>query len=409
MEQCSCLNSVMSHTLSQTSHESEETFSVIIVLKRKSIVTHVSQLCTLETCDRPRHYLAHIMMFTGEFCKKTLLKLAAHNDVQAISDDYTVRAQLDIATPTVGSTAIRNQLGLTGNNVTLAIVDTGVFPHPDLTLPTNRIINFIDFVNGRIAPYDDNGHGTHVAGDAAGNGQSSGGKYAGPAPGARIVVVKVLDRFGFGTVTQILNGINYVIQTKNTFKIRIMNLSLGGEPTTSYLLDPIATACRRAWIRGIIVVAAAGNSGPSGTTNTPGYDPLIITVGALNDQNTQSRADDVPSLYTSVKPTFDGFIKADIEVPGTNITSLLAPNSFLVQQNPQNIVAPNYFKLTGTSMASGIATGMIAQFLQAYPQLTPDVAKVRYVESSQYFANDTPGYALQNRIFTLQDNIRSLS
>ncbi|MFC7373105.1 S8 family peptidase [Fictibacillus iocasae] len=409
MNQENTLNPVLIHKLSQTEDHSDETFPAVIVLKSTSILTDLSQLCKLEPCDKPRDRLPYVQMFTGDFCKKTLLCLAAHTDVQAISDDYQVRSHLDIATPSVGAITVKNDFGLTGAGVTIAVVDTGVFPHPDLTQPTNRIINFVDFVNGRTAPYDDNGHGTHVTGDAAGNGRSSGGKYISPAPEARIVGVKVLDRFGFGTVTQIVNGINYVIQFKNTFNIRIMNLSLGGEPTTSYLTDPIATACRRAWIRGILVVAAAGNTGPNGPTNTPGYDPLILTVGAIDDMNTLNRADDVPALYTSVKPTFDGFIKADIEVPGTDIISLLAPNSFIFQQNPQNFVSPNYFRLTGTSMASGVATGMLAQFLQAYPPLTPDVVKVRYVETTQFFANDTPGYAIQPRVFSLQINIANLS
>ncbi|MFC7373108.1 S8 family peptidase [Fictibacillus iocasae] len=405
MNEHRCLDPALLTILSKKNLLPEHLFNAVIVLKQSSSINDISQLCKLQKCDKPKDWLPHIQMFTGSFCKQTLFSIADHPDVLAISHDYEVRALLNIATPAVDATAVRVNFGLTGAGVTIAVVDTGVFPHPDLTQPTNRIINFKDFVNFRTTPYDDNGHGTHITGDAASNGQSSGGRYIGPAPQARIVGVKVLNRTGTGTLTQILNGINYVISVRTTFNIRIMNLSLGSIPTTSYLQDPIATACRRAWIRGIFVVTAAGDTGPSGTINTPGYDPLLITAGAINDQRTITRADDVPALYTSVKPTVDGGIKPDINVPGTSLVSLLAPNSFLAQSFPRNIVPPNYFILSGTSVASGLLSGMAAQVLQAYPNFTPDILKIRYIETSTYFANDVPGYAIQTKILRLQADI----
>src|SRR5699024_10225820 len=112
--------------------------------------------------------------------------------------DRPVQAFLDIANPGTSAEAVREARNLSGIGVTIAVLDTGIYPHDDLTTPENRIIAFHDLINGETEPYDDNGHGTHCAGDAAGNGALSDGKYKGPAPEADIIGVKVLDESGGG-------------------------------------------------------------------------------------------------------------------------------------------------------------------------------------------------------------------
>jgi serine protease AprX len=387
------------------SNGDNDTLSTVITLKKDSQAQHISKLCSLSKMDRPNHHLNHIKQMTGRFCRKTIKELLKNPQVKGVYHDYEVRSNLNVATRAVGGLAVRNQFGLTGKGVTIAVVDTGIYPHPNLINPTNRIIGFVDFINGRNSPYDDNGHGTHVAGDAASNGFTSSGLYSGPATEANLVGVKVLNAEGSGTLSGVLAGIDWTIQNKDTFNIRIMNLSLGAQPTTNYTNDPLAQASERAWLAGIFVTAAAGNTGPNGTIQTPGYDPLIMTVGAINDRNTVDISDDIRASYTSRKPTVNGLIKPDVFVPGTRLTSLISPNSTLVRRMPANKVGNQYFILSGTSMATGLLSGMAAQVLQAYPTLTPDVLKVRLIETSQFFASNVEGYSLLMKLFNLTRNL----
>jgi serine protease AprX len=377
------------------------------MLHDESETVDISELCTLRDIDRPYYHLKELQQITGRFCKQTLRELIAHPKVKHVHHDYEVHTNLNTATPTVGAKEAIRTYGLTGKGVTVSVIDTGIYRHYDLIYPTNRIIAFQDFVNGRTVPYDDNGHGTHVAGAIAGNGSASSNYYSGVAPEANLVGVKVLNAQGSGSLSNVVAGINWSIANRNSLGIRVINLSLGAPPFTSYINDPLAQACEKAWSSGIVVSAAAGNSGPDGTIITPGYDPVILTIGATNDRNTIRRGDDVPAQYTSSKPTIDNFIKPDIAVPGTNITSLLSPNSTLANQYPENRVGANYLTLTGTSMATGIASGIIALLLQAYPPYTPDIVKVRLIEASNYFAPNFPGYSLIMKLLEMTSHYHS--
>jgi serine protease AprX len=377
--------------------DGERLYPVIVSTEDRCNANQLSELCPMGESDEPGKSMRHVKMFTGRLSIATIKKLAQHPDVKMISLDREVKGLLNVATPAIDATAVRNQYNLTGAGVGIAILDTGVYPHPDLIQPSNRIVAFRDFIQGRTNPYDDNGHGTHVAGCAASNGFSSSGLYRGPAPEANIIGVKVLNAQGGGSFSSVISGIDYCIENQAAFNIRIMNLSLGAVPFTSYIQDPLAEACRRAWRAGIVVCAAAGNTGPNGTINTPGFDPLVITVGAINDVGTTSRSDDQYAEYTSRGPTVNGFIKPDIAAPGSNITSLLAPNSTLAQQFPGNIVGKQYFILSGTSMSTPLCAGACAQILQAYPTYTPDRVKALIKESAQFFRQNTPGYLLVSR------------
>ena len=161
-----------------------------------------------------------------------------------------------------------------GKGVTVAVVDTGIFAHPDFTVPENRIAAFVDLVNNRKDPYDDNGHGTHVAGIVAGNGSRSNGLYQGIAPAARLVGVKVLDAYGSGVLSNVIRGIQWCVRQKERLDIRVINLSLGAPAQDSFRDDPLCQAVQAAWQRGIVVCVAAGNDGPAaGTIATPGIRP----------------------------------------------------------------------------------------------------------------------------------------
>ena len=273
--------------------------------------------------------------------------------VKRIWHDTEVRAKLDVAVPTVGS-AKAQQSGFTGKDMVAAIIDTGIHPHPDLTNPENRIIGWVDLVNERTAPYDDNGHGTHVAGIIAGNGFSSGKTYTGMAPEAKLVGVKVLDDSGSGNTSDVIAGIEWCIDNKTKYNIKAINMSLGSMAQDSYRVDPLCRAATAAWNNGLVVCIAAGNDGPdNGTINTPGINPSIITVGNLDDRGTIETDDDQISSSSSCGPTVDNLQKPDLLAPGADIMSLRVPRG--------------YRTLSGTSMATAVATGAVLQVSQKNP------------------------------------------
>ena len=305
-----------------------------------------------------------------------LRKLCGWHGTRKVYMDRVRSAVLDIAAPSVGAAAVRKKAGLTGKGVNIAVIDTGVYPHPDLVRPSNRIVAFKDFVNGRSRPYDDNGHGTHVAGDAAGNGWSSRGKYKGPAPQAGIVAVKTLDQNGNGYDLDIIKGIEWCVANRRKLKLRILSMSLGGEALDPCSQDPLCQAVERAVRAGIAVVVAAGNSGPgSGTIESPGTSPSAITVGAVDDRRTVKQSDDRIAWFSSRGPAKGGKTKPDLTAPGVSIISLRAPGSALDRQLPQQRVGRRYFTLSGTSMSAPIVAGAAALLLQRYPTLTPRQVK----------------------------------
>ncbi|MCL6602870.1 MAG: S8 family peptidase [Paenibacillus sp.] len=305
-----------------------------------------------------------------------LIRMCSWNGVKKIYLDGIKKTSLYIATPSIGSTAIQKKKGLTGKGINIAILDTGVYPHPDLTQPVNRIVAFKDWVNHKKRPYDDNGHGTHVAGDAAGNGLVSKGKYKGPAPEAGIVAVKVLDQDGNGFDSTIIKGIEWCITNRKRLKLRILSLSLGGPVSTSCEDDPLCQAVEKAVRAGLTVVVAAGNRGPGRSSiESPGNSPLAITVGAVDDRRTLVQSDDRITSFSSRGPVHGGRVKPDLVAPGETIVSLRAPCSQLDREFPFLRIGKKYFVLSGTSMSTPIVSGAAAQLLQRNPSLSPKQVK----------------------------------
>lgn len=281
--------------------------------------------------------------------------------IRKIWHDVKVRTLLDVAVPTAGGAKAQG-LGFTGKDVTVAVIDTGIYPHPDLIYPESRIVAWHDLVNDRSYPYDDNGHGTHVSGIIAGNGLVSRRKYMGMAPEAKLVGVKALNKDGEGNTSDVISALEWCINNQKEYNIRAINLSLGSKAQDSSSEDPLCRAVSAAWSRGMVVCVAAGNDGPDlRTINTPGISPAVITVGNLDDRGTEDLTDDKISDSSSRGPTIDNQIKPDLLAPGTNITSLRTGGG--------------YRSLTGTSMATPMVTGSVAQLLQKSPNLQPDQVK----------------------------------
>jgi subtilisin family serine protease len=318
-----------------------------------------------------------------------LASLAGRADVLSIALDRRVQGTLERTSATVGAAFVREETGVDGSGVGVAIIDSGVANWHD-DLGNERVVHFADFVTHLPQPNDDYGHGTHVAGIIAGSGYDSAGARRGIAPGASLVVLKVLDGAGDGYISNVIAAIDYAVEQRDRFNIRVLNLSVAAGVYESYTSDPFTLAARRAVDAGIVVVTAAGNLGRSesgqtqrGGITAPGNAPWVLTVGASNHQRTTTRSDDTLAQFSSRGPTnIDRAMKPDIAAPGVGIESLASVGSTIYTMNPSarlagtvDTAAPPYLSMTGTSMAAPVVAGTVALMYQINPNLTPNLAK----------------------------------
>lgn len=263
-----------------------------------------------------------------------------------------------------------------GKGVGVAVLDTGVSPMPDLD---GRIVHGPD-LSGEASLVDAYGHGTVMAGLIAGNGAASatraGGAFTGVAPKAHVVAVKVAGRNGVVDVSTVLQAMHWISAYREQYGIRVLNLSWGVASTQSPTVDPINHAVQRLWSQGIVVVVAAGNSGSgSGTITKPGDDPVVLTVGAYNENgDTDPANDDVPA-WSSRGPTAAGIAKPDLVAPGRTLVALRSPGSAIEANHPKALVSPSYIRGSGTSQAAAVTSGAVALLLAHRPELTPDQVK----------------------------------
>ncbi|HET9284207.1 MAG TPA: S8 family peptidase [Candidatus Angelobacter sp.] len=340
-----------------------------------------------------------------------IVALSNQSNVVYISKDRTLSPFFDNAAPAVNASAAWKS-NFTGSGIGVALIDSGVNSHPDLTttsllLPISRVVYNQSFVPGNSSAADAYGHGTHIAGLIAGSGLSSTGPlfsqtFKGIAPNAQIVNLRVLDANGSATDSTVIAAINQAVSLKSRYNIRVINLSLGRGVFESYTLDPLCQAVEKAWKSGIVVVVAAGNNGrylpTSGyaTVNSPANDPYVLTVGSMKPMGTADRSDDLIASYSSKGPTvLDHIVKPDVVAPGNLLVSTETTNTALYNTEPDNLVpysayvyggsstpSKQYFELSGTSMATGVVSGMVADLLQAHPTMTPDQVKARLMKTA---------------------------
>ncbi len=331
-----------------------------------------------------------------------IVALSNQSNVSYISLDRPLNATLDYTAGAVNA-PIAWSSGLDGTGVGIAIIDSGIYSHPDLNASNStksRVVYRQSFIGG--THFDDFGHGTHVAGIAAGNGYLSSQvgayhTYRGIAANANLLDLRVLDVNGMSNDSTVIAAIQQAVQLKTKYNVRVINLSLGRPIYESCSLDPICQAVEAAWKNGIVVVIAAGNLGRNGyaTVLSPGNNPHAITVGAMKTEGTITRTDDLIASYSSKGPTYiDLTAKPDIVAPGNLVVSLLAPGSTLQAEYPGNVIAssqyttsshsngPAYFRLSGTSMATPVVSGAVALMLQKDPSLTPDTVKARLMKTA---------------------------
>ena len=266
--------------------------------------------------------------------------------------------------------------GNLGEGVGVAVIDTGISSMNDFA---GRVVHGPD-LSGEGTTVDTYGHGTVMAGVIGGSGADSvtrvGGSYTGVAPRAKLVSVKVAGRNGAVDVSTILQAMHWVSAYAPQYNIRVLNLSWGTKSAQHHTLDPLNYAVQRLWQQGIVVVVAAGNSGPNrGTVTKPGDDPMVLTVGAFDDKQNLDSADDSLSAWSSRGPTAAGVSKPDVIAPGRSLVAARSYGSKVEVENPKALVTPSYIKGSGTSEAAAVVSGLAALMVAANPSLTPDQVK----------------------------------
>jgi serine protease AprX len=306
-----------------------------------------------------------------------LLALASDKHVTAITPDARVRlsAASDAADqkekwPYV--TGVDKYSGAPA--ATIAIVDSGI----DTTRPefAGRILANVNLTTlPGNSPGDGRGHGTFVAGIAAGK---LAGKD-GAAPNAKLVSLDVMDDQGMARTSDVIAAADWILAHKTQYGIKVANFSLHSTVANSFMYDPLDKAVERLWFNGVVVVTAAGNYGypdrPSGVPFAPGNDPFVITVGASDTGKSVSTNDDTTAPWSAYGYTLDGFAKPDVSAPGRYIVGPVPVGSTVYSERPDHVVGTGYMELSGTSFAAPVVSGIAALILGSNPTLTPDQVK----------------------------------
>ncbi len=268
----------------------------------------------------------------------------------------------------------------TGKGVTVAIMDTGIADHRDLK---GSVVARVDFVNDGATMLDPSGHGTFVAGLIAAHGDD----FKGVAPDAKLVSLRVLDVNGRGKMHSVLAAFDWILKNRTTYHIKVLNLSIGAPQSTTYHRELLAGLVESVWFAGVAVVAAAGNDGPTPRTIAmPGADPFVVTVGSLADQATLTWNDDRESSFSGRGPTMDGFVKPDVLAPGEHIVSLRVVGSAMDVSGPHIVQGSPYARLSGTSAATAMASGVAALIVEAHRNYSPTQVKGAIVAGARRIA-----------------------
>jgi len=395
-----------------SSKSSDATVKVILQLNSKPS----GQLNALLAANgvKIRRHFDNLNSFALELPGRVVNSLSSFPEVSFVSLDSEVKTLGGHIARTTGTDNVRTMStdgALDGSGVGIAILDSGIYgahtSFTDTQTGLSRIVVNIDFT-GEGRTDDPYGHGTHVAAAAAGNGIVSRGEYIGIAPRAKLVNLRVLNSIGTGSVSNVLAAFNWLLSNAATYNVRVVNLSLGMPAINSYKFDPLCVAARMLVDRGIVVVAAAGNNGKNsagqkiyGQVHSPGNEPSVLTVGAVDTFGTDQRGDDTIATYSSRGPTrsywtdefgvkhYDNLIKPEIAAPGNKTIFAESPNNYLLSQNPSldasvsNSPTRRQMMLSGTSMAAPLVSGAAALMFEANPTLTPNLIKTLLMYTAQ--------------------------
>jgi serine protease AprX len=333
--------------------------------------------------------------------------------IDAVNLEYDPVYASGVSYPSLAGAELLHAQGGRGSLVTVAVLDTGIWKHPAIEtteLGVKRVLAQYDAISGTTdsntgggllgltglgtaVDTDASGHGTHVTAIMLNTQRSTDGRYFGIAPNANLVSVRAFDADGKGSYASVIRGIDWIVKNKGAHRIRVLNLSFGATPRSYYWDDPLNRAVMKAWDAGIVVVASAGNSGPTAQTITvPGNVPYIITVGAMTDNYTPADpTDDRLASFSAAGPTYEGFVKPEVVAPGGHIWSLMSTQARIAQEHPTYQNDGDYFTMSGTSQAAAIVSGAVALLLQAEPYLKPDEVKCKLMASARAAAD---GYSV---------------
>jgi serine protease AprX len=375
----------------------------VIVQFRSGVAADLGRSAVLANGGRVTRELGLIHGVVANMPAGAAVALADRTEVRAVSINARVEKS-GVIDPTRLRTSFNQSLradrawaqGATGKGVGVAIIDTGIAGDlPDFrvsqTDKTSRVVASAIVNPAADDAGDTFGHGTHIAGIIAGNGTNRdagdplAGAYAGVAPDANLISIKADDGQGYATVADVIDGLQFAVDFKADYNIRVVNLSLRSTEAQSYRTDPLNAAVEQAWFAGIVVVAAAGNEGnaPGAVSYAPANDPYVITVGGVDDKGTKDIADDQLAPWSSRGTTQDGFAKPDVVAPGARIVSTLAPNAKYAELCPSCVTDGAYFRVGGTSMAAAVVSGEVATLLQTRPDLTPNQVKATVVKRTR--------------------------
>ena len=363
----------------------------VAIIVQKADDTHQAEELAVRLGGAITKDLDIINAFAAEIKVTGAVKLAQSSYVRWVSLDTPVeRSAKPPAEPlplppittntylqTLNVESVWNQ-GLTGSGIGVAVIDSGMSNISDLAFGFRSSFSTSPTVN------DNYGHGTHVGGIIAGNGSLSGGVFKGVAPGVNLLSLKVADDAGMAYESDVVEALQWVLNNKVAYNIRVVNISLNSTVEQTYFTSPLDAAVEILWFNGVVVVVSSGNStdGINYANMPPANDPFVITVGAADEKATASWTDDAIATYTSWTVTANLHLKPDIFAPGSNIISTLSPHSTWDDLAPERVVQTNYFRLSGTSMAAPMVTGAVALLLQDEPNLTPDQVKYRLLNAS---------------------------
>ena len=320
-----------------------------------------------------------------------LVRVMLDPAMHGVTGDSSDSSQpLNVYPQTVGASTLWSY-GMTGRGVGIGVLDSGVQAHRDLGNPSRVVVNQ-RFNAGASSSADQFGHGTWVAGIAAGDGSASEGRYVGVAPQASIINLKVSDDTGAAHASDVLQALMWVIDHHAEYNIRVVNLSFVSGLAEGYATSVLDAAVEMVWHSGVVVVVAAGNRGPNTLQYAPANDPYVISVGATDEAGTASPADDTLAWFSSFGLTQAGFAKPDLVAPGRHIVGALASNGAgLASEFPAKVVNQQYIQLSGTSASAPVVSGAVALLLQGNPDLKPDQVKWLLTHTARPLASNSTG------------------
>jgi serine protease AprX len=364
--------------IAQAQASPKTTFDVVLVGSDRSSGWLARQIAAFDgTKAKVRCQFASIDGVAARLTGSQILTLAHNGHVESITYDAPITlAALSNKQRWPFVTGVQKfwSNGTSAATPTIAVVDSGIDAgRADFGGRVVAQVNLTSLANN--SPGDGRGHGTFVAGIAAGSGDG----YAGAAPSSKLVSLDVMDDNGMAMTRDVIAAADWILANKDKYGIKVANFSLHSSQANSFMYDPLDKAVERLWFSGVVVVAAAGNYGgagqPSGVPFAPGNDPFVITVGADDVDGSTSTIDDTAAPWSAFGYTLDGFAKPDVAAPGRYVVGPAPAASTLALQRPESVVAPGYIQLSGTSFAAPMVAGGAAQILGAHPTWSPDQVK----------------------------------